>query len=450
MVNSVPAPLPVLRKDLSISALLASVRQAFESVEDQRRQSHIEFALAEVLSAALAIFSLKFSSLLQFDKQFPLDARLRHNLASLFGVSNVPSDTQMRSILDPIKPEALRPAFRVVHTALQRGNAMIPYRYLGGKLLLAIDGTGQFSSTSISCKHCCIKHKKTGDEYYHQLLGAVIVHPKLKNVLPLDFEPITRADGYTKNDCECNASKRLLSSVSKQYSKRNFIVLEDALSANGPHILELQKQAMDYIIVAKPGNNATLFETLQTRLQQERYQEWEQIDEKTSLTRGYRIYNQVPLNNTHKALLVNVLEYWEVDKKGKERQWCWITNLSISQTNAYEIMRAGRTRWRIENETFNTLKNQQYNFEHNYGHGEQYLCSVLSGLMFLCFLIDQTQEHACRVFQKARELYGSRKMLWEKFRTLVFGFYIADWETLMHAVVEPDSLQFELASVNTS
>ena len=54
-------------------------------------------------------------------------------------------------------------------------------------------------------------------------------------------------------------------------------------------------------------------------------------------------------------------------------------------------MRA-RTRWRVENEAFNTLKNQGYEFERNYGHGKQFLSSTLAGLMMLAFLVDQIQE----------------------------------------------------------
>jgi hypothetical protein len=67
----------------------------------------------------------------------------------------------------------------------------------------------------------------------------------------------------------------------------------------------------------------------------------------------------------------------------------------------YELERAGWTRWKIENETFNTLKNQGYNLEHNYGHGNKNLCSVFGILMMLAFLVDQIQQACCKLFQAA-------------------------------------------------
>jgi len=54
--------------------------------------------------------------------------------------------------------------------------------------------------------------------------------------------------------------------------------------------------------------------------------------------------------------------------------------------------RAGRTRWKVENELFNVIKNKGYHLEHSYGHGKQFLCSTLGGLMLLAFLIDEIQE----------------------------------------------------------
>jgi hypothetical protein len=81
--------------------------------------------------------------------------------------------------------------------------------------------------------------------------------------------------------------------------------------------------------------------------------------------------------------------------------------LPLKLENVYEIMRAARSRWKIENETFNTLKNQGYHFEHNSGHGYENLCSVMTMLMMLAFLIDQVQQLCCKVYQKARQHLGT-------------------------------------------
>lgn len=444
------APYPKLRRDLSMPGLLETVRGCFAEIEDPRsRDNSVQYTLTDTLSSALAMFSLKYPSLLQFDRAARLDEVVRHNLRTLYGVNEVPCDTQMRSILDPLEPSTLRPAFRALHSALQRGNALQDYAYLEGAYLLSIDGTGVFASSRVSCKHCCEKQTKDGPEYYHQLLAAVIVHPDRRTVLPLDFEPITRADGAQKNDCERNAAKRLIASVAAQYPKRRFVVVEDALAANGPHLQMLQRHRMDFIIVAKPSGNPALFDALHQRLQQGLCTEWEEADPQAGITRGYRFTHRLPLNHSHPELTVNFLEYWEIDTQGKERVWSWITSLDIRPDNAYALMRAARARWKIENETFNTLKNQGYHFEHNFGHGDEYLSSTLAGLMFLAFLIDQIQEHACRLFQRARERWRSRRYLWERFRALFFTFYVPNWEALMSAWADPTPLRFTLSTPDT-
>ncbi len=444
------APLPKFRQDLSIPGMLDSVRQCFAQIRDKRsRQRSIEYPLSDTLSAALAMFSLKHPSLLQFEQGL-LEPTIRHNLRTLYGVNKVPSDTQMRAILDPVAPHLLRPAFRALHSALQRGNVLQDYNYIDDALLLSIDGTGMFCSSKVSCQHCCKKETRRGTEYYHQLLAAVIVHPQRRTVLPVDFEPIIRADGAKKNDCERNAAKRLLESIAQQYPKRRFIVVEDALAANGPHLQALQQHGMDFIIVAKPGSNEALFDAVQTRLQQGLCTEWEAVTPSTHRPCGYRFTEQVALNETHSALKVNFLEYWEIDANGQECVWSWITNLPVNRENAEALMRAGRARWKIENETFNTLKNQGYNFEHNYGHGKQYLCSTLAGLMLLAFLIDQIQEHACRVFQRARERYKSRRYLWERLRGLFFTANAPNWEAFMNAMLDPSRYSTTLPMPDTS
>ena len=155
----------------------------------------------------------------------------------------------MRSILDEVAPSELRGSFRALHTSAQWGKMLEDFTVLDGRHLLAIDGTGLFSFTKISCPECGVKRRRSGHtEFYHQLLVAAIVHPEQRTVLPMDLEPIVKTDGATKNDCERNAAKRLLHSIHSQYSKRRFVVLEDALAANGPHIQALVEYGMNFII----------------------------------------------------------------------------------------------------------------------------------------------------------------------------------------------------------
>ena len=133
----------------------------------------------------------------------------------------------------------------------------------------------------------------------------------------------------------------------------------------------------------------------------------------------FRYYNGVPLNDTKNAPEVNFLECSATERVGKKifkRTFTWVTSHKIDNTNVLTLMKGGRARWKIENETFNTLKNQGYQFEHNFGHGEKHLHTVFATLMMLAFLIDQVQEAACGLFQRVLEKCGSRKALWERMR----------------------------------
>jgi hypothetical protein len=327
----------------------------------------------------------------------------------------------------------LRSAFAAVHRQLQRGKALEDYPYWEGHYLVSIDGTGQYASSAISCPQCCVRNEgKANESYYHQLLAAVIVHPDLKTVLPLMPEAITRADGACKNDCERNAAKRLLSHLRQDHPKLKLIVVQDSLSSNGPHLKLLESLDMRYIIGVKPGDHEALFEAVQQRLGTAQCLEYSTLDEQ-GVERGYRWVNGLALNKSHPEVKVNFLEYWEI-KDGQEQIWTWITDIPLSQDNVKSIMRAGRARWKIENETFNTLKNQGYHLEHNYGHGRQHLSTVFATLTMLAFLVDQIQELSCRLFQAARARFRSRTSLWERLRALFTDFFIPDWKTLWEVI----------------
>ena len=226
------------RKDLSADALFGSLRSRFASLPDLR-SGEVEIPLADALMSAFAMFSLKDPSLLAFDhrRHNPKD-----NFRTIYGINRVPCDSQMRDILDPIDPANLRAPFREVFRRLQRGQVLKRFVYLDGHYLLSLDGTTYFSSSKIHCSSCLEKHHRNGSvSYSHQLLGATLVHPDLKEVIPLAPEPIIQQDGQTKNDCERNATRRWLKRFRQEHPHLPVIVVEDGLSANAPHLRDLRE-----------------------------------------------------------------------------------------------------------------------------------------------------------------------------------------------------------------
>lgn len=399
------------RKHLSASGLLQLVRQGFARIKDARAEN-TKISLRDALMSGFTLFSLKDPSLLAFEERQRTDA----NLKRIYGLEQVPSDTQMRTILDEVDPENLRPVFGDVFRQLQRGKVLEQMEFLGG-YLLSLDGTGYFTSKQVHCASCLEKRRtKTGEiTYSHQMLGAALVHPERREVIPLMPEPIIKQDGATKNDCERNAAKRFLAKLRQDHPHLPFIVIEDALSSNGPHIRELQRHDLRFILGVKASDHAFLFDYVEQAAQEGRVSTLE-LEEQGTVQR-FRFLDQAPLNAANPDLLVNFVEYWEIGPK-KTRHFSWVTDLTVTEWNVYPIMRGGRARWKVENETFNTLKNQGYHFEHNFGHGHQHLSVVFALLMMLAFLVDQTQQLACRLFQAVLQKKGSRKRLWEQMRAL--------------------------------
>ena len=441
------APAARLRQSLSAPGLIGTLRERFAAVPDARRRGSVRHAMADALGAAFAMFHLKFPSMLGFDDAAHADPRLIHNLSTLYRLDSVPSDTQMREILDAVPPEALRPAFEAIHHDLQRGGALEDFKSLEGRYLLAIDGTGCFCSTKVGCPHCLVKKRSKGTvtEYSHQAVGAAIVHPDKKGqALALAVEPITSADGARKNDCERAAVKRLLDYIARAFPNRRFLITEDALAANGPHLEALASHRMDFMIGVKPGNSLAFATEIIRRQSAGELVQWQSAVAEDGSVSGYRFTHEVPINATHDDLLVNYLEWWEIDKHGRQKVFTWVTNLPITPENVFDLARSARARWRIENEVFNTLKNQGYEYGRNYGHGSRYLSSTLGAMTMLAFLVDQAQEQACRVFAEARARCRTKKGLWERMRAMVQTFRLPNWETMMALLIDPDTVRVDI------
>jgi len=427
------------RKHLSADALVRLVQARFARVADPRPGTGV-IPLADALMSAFAMFALKDPSLLAFDER-----RHDENLRALYRIGRVPSDTQLRAILDLVPPEALRPAYQDVFRQLQRGKALESFVYLEGCYLLSLDGTGYFSSQKVHCPSCMRKEHADGTvTYYHQLLGAALVHPDKKEVIPLAPEPIIKQDGQTKNDCERNAARRFLERFRRDHPHLPVIVVEDALSANGPHVRDLLEHDCHFILGVKEGDHKYLFEEVQRR--EESGAGVEQLLLRGSDARveqRYTIVRDVPLNESHQDLRATFLRYLEVNKSEEVTQvFTWVTDLTVTRTTASQVARGGRARWKIENETFNTLKNQGYRLEHNYGHGEQNLSVILALLMMLAFLVDQVQQLCDPVFRAAWQKLGSKRLLWERQRGLFYDYRLRSLrevhEAMLYGLVRPN------------
>jgi hypothetical protein len=419
-----------IRKHLSADGLIRQIRQEFGKIKDHRPMN-VDIPLDDALMSAFAMFSLKDPSLLAFDER----RAKPENLHKVFGIGQIPSDTQMRTILDKVDPETIRPLFKGLVQELQRGKALEEMVFMDQYYLASLDGTGYFKSHQVHCSSCLQRqNQKTGEiTYTHQMMGGAIVHPDRKTVVPLAPEPIIRQDGESKNDCERNASKRFLEKLRQDYPRLSLIIVEDALSANAPHLAELKRHNLRFILGVKPGDHKYLFSYVAQAQIAGQTTEFEV--QKEGVIHRFRFLNDVPLNESNADVRVNFLEYWEV-KGGKTQHFTWITDFTISQNNAYELMRGGRARWKIENETFNTLKNQGYHFEHNFGHGYHHLSVVFAQLMMLAFAVDQAQQLACQLFQAAWAEAGSKRLLWERLRSLFyelpFDSMTAIWQAIAY------------------
>jgi hypothetical protein len=309
------------------------------------------------------------------------------------------------------------------------------WKFLETYFIVTLDGTQFFSSKKIHCDHCLAKNHKNGDvTYHHQMLVGSIVHPLQKQVLPIMFEPIVKEDGFQKNDCERNAAKRWVTHFRCDHPQLNPLIVGDGLYSNAPFIEILEENRCSYLLVCKNDDHTYLWDWFKAS-----EKEGDVTKIQTNIEgfkRTYKFLKDVPLNESSDKK-VTVISFEEIDPKGKIYLNSWVTDLNVTKENITEIAKAGRSRWKIENETFNTLKNQGYQFDHNFGHGYKNLSNVFAGIMLLAFLIDQCLEalnlNVKDLFKKLKR----RSTVFERIRICFFAFYVTSWERLYNAILDP-------------
>jgi hypothetical protein len=403
----------ILQESVNVDSLISNLRTRFDKFIDKRAKNS-SVSLTDILISGYAIFSLKYSSLLQFELQNKIE---RENLLNLFSITKTCNDSQMRVVLDEVDPDDLRSFYPENFKELERLGITKEYEFWKKYLVVAIDGVSYFESKKIHCD-CCLekKHKDGTISYNHSMLCAMLVNPQEKEVFVMGTEPIVCQDGTEKNDCERNASKRLLTWMSGHYKNKKLLITEDALYSNAPNIEQIGKNGWSYVLGIKPDGNKSLFKAFDEKTPHPRVKHFSYSEDKIKYEYSY--LNNIALNSSNPNIRVNVLVCKITDKKGKKTQFSWVTDIDLNHKTLKEVMLIGRSRWKIENETFNTLKNQGYHFEHNYGHGKKHLSTVLSYLMLLAFHNDQLLQRCNKTFICVWQMTKSKLRLWETLRSL--------------------------------
>ncbi len=422
---------------LRFRALLELVGQSVDQIADPRNPAMVQYSLRDCYLSAFAMFFLQDPSLLEFQRRFQ-DQVQRNNLATVFGVQQIPSDSRLREILDGNSWGPLGSAFRECSRRMQRSKVLELYHYLGGQYLMTLDGSEYFRSEKVHCSRCLRSQHKNGRvEHYHQILQPAFVRPGLQQVLPLAPEFIRREDGQSKQDCETNAGKRAIKRIRQEYPQLSIIAVADSLYSTMPFVNDLQKLSFSYLLVAKPEDHKSLYQDIEGLRRGGRLDRLEILGPQAQRYL-YEWVNEVALVADPKSPVVNFVQLTITDAKGKQTLRCaWVTDIQLSRENVAEVVRGARARWKIENEGFNTLKNQGYHLEHNFGHGEQHLSETLFLLNLLAFLFHQIFQLVDELYQKARAGFSARVEFWNivraTFRLLLFD----TWDQVLQRLTGP-------------
>lgn len=421
---------------LNLATLLGYLHAAITRIKDPRKAgNNTQYTIKDAVLSAFSLFFMQCESFLQHQRQMQTQ-KGRDNAQTLFGVERIPTDNQMRNILDGISAAVLFPIFSGVYEALKIGGHLAAYECFERNLLISVDGTEYFSSQNIHCSCCSHRTHKNGSvTYFHQVITPVIVAPGNENVIALAPEFITPQDGHNKQDCEQAAAKRWITAHAHQFKDTPITLLGDDLYSKQPLCEQCLEQGFNFIFTCLPQSHKVLYEwldyldangevqTVQLRSRQGR--DWHLYH--------YRYVNHLPLRDTQPALMVNWCQL-TVTRNSDGLvlyQNAFITNHLITANQVPDIVSAGRARWKVENENNNVLKTKGYHLEHNFGHGKKHLSAFLLTLNLLAFLFHTVLQLMDENYQQIRKRLGTRRSFFNDIRALTIYLLFDSWQHLI-------------------
>jgi hypothetical protein len=385
--------------------------------------------------SAFSLFFMQSDSFLSYQRELE-KGRKTSNCQTLFGMKKIPTDNHIRMMLDPVHPSHLQPAFDQALMTLREHGAMDKFQRLGGRTLIALDGTEYFCSQKLGCAHCQTRKRANGKlESYHSMLAATIVAPGHAMVVPLMPEFIVKPDGADKQDCERAAAKRWLITHAERMAPLRPVYLGDDLFACQPIAEAVRSSGGDFLFTAKPDCHKTLYDFINGAELEELVVRRKE-GRKTS-TVHYRWFTAAPLRDSKDALSVNWIGMTITDATGKATyKSAFVTSLPVTRETVAQIADCARARWKIENESFNVLKNNGYHLEHNFGHGKENLAMMFAAMNLLAFAVHTVCDLIEDLWIKARTEKRARKRLFEHIRTITAYLVFPDWKTLMQTLID--------------
>ncbi len=434
-----------MSRQLDFATLVHAFHAVLDQLPETRRGKNTQYAIKDAALGAFAVFFTQSPSFLAH-QQTLRQAKGRSNAEQLFGITQIPCDNQIRTLLDPVPPAQFFPMFASITQALTAAGVVETFRAVDDTLLIALDGTQYFSSQRISCRNCAQQTAPSGTvTYSHSALTPVIVAPGKAEVLALEPEFITPQDGHAKQDCEQAAAKRWVQRQAPQLPCTNVTVLGDDLYCHYPFCALLVEHGWNFILVCKPESHPKLYGWIDFRARveqlgvvQERH--W---NGKFGERWTYRFTQGVPLRGEQPSLMVNWCELTITHEQSGAQLYhnAFATLHPVTATTVQALVAAGRARWKVENENNNVLKTKGYHLEHNFGHGTQHLAAVLVTLNLLAFLFHTVFALLDANYQLLRTTLGARQTFFNDIRTLTRYFVFESWDHLLTFMIQQLELE---------
>jgi hypothetical protein len=332
---------------------------------DIRKSKGKEYGMDAILLGGLSLFLLKEGSRNQLNNHRS-DGHFSEHYQSLCG-RKLPHMDTVNSVLCVLPDSELEQVKMNLMSRLFEQKWLREYRLLNKYYLIAIDATGIVSFDKPHCEHCLTKKSKTGKiTYFHYVLEAKLITPE-GHAISLASEWVENPEGeFDKQDCELKACIRLVAKLKKQYPRLPVCILADGLYPNETTFKICKENDWKFIFVLQDGSLKTVQEELTLSRIRKPAAEWYTMEKGWRITDQYRFQTGIEYHKKYTLNWIQCVETRRKDEKEETSRFEYVTNLEPDKDNVRAIAYAGRLRWKIENEGFNTQKCGDYELEHKY------------------------------------------------------------------------------------